>query len=45
MEWLIFDSWVEKPGQSVWLEKGWLTQTKVNAVNLFVHWKVGEDQP
>ena len=44
-EWHDFGSWVEKPGRSVWLGKGWLTQTKIYPVNLLVHWKVGEDEP
>jgi hypothetical protein len=45
MEWCDFGSWVEKPGQSMWLGQGWLTQSKIYPVNLLVHWKVGEDEP
>lgn len=44
-EWRDFGSWVEKPGRSAWLGKGWLTQTKIYSVNLLAHWKVGEDEP
>lgn len=44
-EWHDFSSRVEKPGQSVWLGKGWLTQSKIYPVNLLVHWKVGKDEP
>lgn len=44
-EWRDFGSWLEKPGQSAWLGKGWLTQSKIYPVNLLVHWKVGEDEP
>jgi hypothetical protein len=44
-EWCDFGSWVEKPGRSVWLGEGWLTQTKIYPVNLLAHWKVGEDEP
>ncbi len=44
-QWRDFGSWVEKPGRSVWLGKGWLTQTKIYPVNLLVHWKVGKDEP
>jgi hypothetical protein len=44
-EWRDFGSYVEKPGCSVWLGKGWLTQTKIYPVNLLVHWKAGEDEP
>jgi hypothetical protein len=43
--WRDFGSWVAKAGQSVWLGKGWLTQTKIHPVNLLIHWKVGEDEP
>lgn len=43
--WRDFGSWVEKAGRSVWLGKGWLTQSKIYPVNLLVHWKVGEDEP
>jgi hypothetical protein len=44
-DWHDFGSWVKKPGHSMWLGKGWLTQTKIYPVNLLVHWKVGEDEP
>jgi len=44
-EWCDFGRWVEKPGRSVWLGEGWLTQTKIYPVNLLAHWKVGEDEP
>jgi len=44
-EWCDFGSYVEKPGMSIWLGKGWLTQTKIYPLNLFVHWKAGEDEP
>ena len=44
-EWRDFESWAEKPGRSVWLGRGWLTQTKIHPVNLLVHWKVGEEEP
>lgn len=43
--WRDFGSWVEKPGRSAWLGKGWLTQTKIYPVNLLAHWKVGTDEP
>ena len=43
--WHDFGSWVKKPGRSMWLGKGWLTQSKIYPVNLLVHWKVGEDEP
>lgn len=44
-DWHDFGSWVNKPGRSMWLGKGWLTQSKIYPVNLLAHWKVGEDQP
>jgi hypothetical protein len=44
-EWRDFGSWVEKPGRSVWLVKGYLTQSKIFQVNLLIHWKVGETEP
>jgi hypothetical protein len=44
-DWHDFGSWVKKPGRSMWLGKGWLTQSKIYQVNLLVHWKVGEDEP
>ncbi len=36
-EWHDFGSWVEKPGRSVWLGEGWLTQAKIYPVNLLIH--------
>ncbi|MFZ2095447.1 MAG: hypothetical protein WAV05_02305, partial [Anaerolineales bacterium] len=44
-EWRHFGSWVGRPGQTVWLGKGWLTQYKSFAVNLLAYWKMGEDEP
>jgi hypothetical protein len=44
-KWHDFGSFVERDGRSMWLGKGWLTQTKIYPVNLLVHWKVGEDEP
>lgn len=44
-EWKDFGSYVSKPGQSVWLGKGYLTEKEIYPVYLLVHWKVGEDQP
>jgi hypothetical protein len=44
-DWHDFGSWVKKSGRSVWLGKGWLTQSKIHPVNLLAHWKVGEDEP
>ena len=43
--WQDFGSWVNKPGQSVWLGKGWLTQYKCYPEDLLAYWKMGEDEP
>ena len=40
-----FGSWSRKPGMSIWLGKGWLTESKIYPVNLLVHWKTGEEEP
>jgi hypothetical protein len=44
-EWRDFGSYAVKPGMSIWLGKGWLTQTKIYPLNLLVHWKAGEEEP
>jgi len=44
-KWRDFGSYVTKPGMSIWLGKGWLTQTKIYPVRLLVHWKAGEEEP
>ena len=44
-EWHSFGSLVNKPGQSRWLGQGWLAESEIYPVNLFVHWAIGEDEP
>lgn len=44
-EWKDFGSFVSKPGQSVWLGKGYLAETEIYPVHLLVHWKPGEEEP
>jgi hypothetical protein len=44
-EWRDFGSWVEKAGRSVWLGKGWLTESEIYPLNLLAHWKTGEKGP
>jgi len=44
-EWKSFASFVQKPGQSVWLGRGYLTAQKIYPTNLLVHWQVGEEEP
>jgi hypothetical protein len=44
-EWKPLGSFVEKAGNSMWLEYGYLTLKEIYPTNLLVHWKTGEDQP
>ena len=43
--WQTFGSFIHKPGQSIWLGRGYLTAKEIYPVNLLVHWKVGEQEP
>ena len=43
--WQDFSSWAAKAGCSLWLGKGWLTESEVYPVNLLAHWKIGEKEP
>jgi hypothetical protein len=43
--WKDFGTFVQKPGQSVWLGAGYLTEKEIYPVNLLVHWETGEDEP
>lgn len=43
--WQAFGSYIQKPGQSLWLGSGYLTAKEIYPVNLLVHWKVGENEP
>jgi hypothetical protein len=43
--WRDFGSFVQKPGQSVWLAKGYLNESGIYPVNLLVHWEIGEAAP
>jgi hypothetical protein len=43
--WQTFESHLAKPGQSIWLGRGYLTAKEIYPVNLLVHWKVGEKEP
>jgi hypothetical protein len=40
-----FDSYAQKPGQSIWLGNGYLTAKEIHPVNLLVHWGIGEKEP
>lgn len=44
-QWHDFGSWVHKAGCSLWLGKGWLTESEIYPVNLLAHWKMGEKEP
>jgi len=44
-EWAPFGSFIQKPGQSLWLGRGYLTAQQIYPVNLLVHWDVGEAEP
>jgi hypothetical protein len=43
--WKTLRSFVQKPGQSVWLGYGYLTASEIYPTNLLVHWKAGEEEP
>jgi len=43
--WQDFDSFVQKPGQSVWLGPCYLTEYHIYPVNLLAHWEIGEKEP
>lgn len=43
--WQTFESYLAKPGQSIWLGRGYLTAKEIYPVNLLVHWEVGEKEP
>ena len=43
--WQSFGSYIHRPGQSTWLNNGYLTASEIYPVNLLVHWKVGENEP
>jgi hypothetical protein len=43
--WYDFGSWVEKPGCTVWLGRGWLAESEIYPVSLLAHWKIGEKEP
>ena len=44
-EWQPFRSFIQKPGQSLWLGHGYLTAKEIYPTNLLVHWEVGEEEP
>jgi hypothetical protein len=44
-DWQTFGSYIQRPSQSVWLDKGYLTIKEIYLTYLLVHWKVGEKDP
>lgn len=44
-EWQDFGKRIDKPGQSRWLGKGYLTESQIYPVNLLIYWQIGEDEP
>jgi hypothetical protein len=44
-EWKTLGSFVEKPGDSLWLGHGYLTSKAIYPSHMLVHWKIGEEQP
>lgn len=43
--WQDFSSFVQKPGQSVWLGQCCLAENQIYPVNLLAHWEIGEKEP
>jgi hypothetical protein len=43
--WQPFGSYLQQPGQSIWLGHGYLTAKAIYPTNLLVHWQIGEPQP
>jgi hypothetical protein len=44
-DWQPFGSFIQKPGQSIWLGNGCLTAKEIYPTNLLIHWKAGEKDP
>ena len=44
-KWFAFASYIQKPGQSLWLGHGHLTQKEVCSTNLLLYWQIGEKEP
>ncbi len=43
--WQNFGAVIIRPGESLWLGQGLLTQRHAEATNLLAHWEVGEEEP
>ena len=45
LAWKPFRSFIQKPGQSIWLGAGYLTSKEIYPTHLLVHWAKGEEEP
>jgi hypothetical protein len=43
--WQPFGSFIQRPGQSIWLGRGELTAKEIYPTNLLVYWEIGEKEP
>ena len=43
--WQPFGSFIQQPGQSIWLGRGELTAKEIYPTNLLVYWETGEKEP
>jgi hypothetical protein len=43
--WQAFRSHIRRPGQRIWLGRGYLTAIEIYPVNLLICWKTGEKEP
>jgi hypothetical protein len=44
-DWKAFGHHIQKPGQSFWLGRGYLSRKEIYPTSLLVHWKRGEKDP
>jgi len=42
--WQEFGSYVDKPDQSIWMGRGYLTAKEIYPINLLAHWAIGEKE-
>lgn len=43
--WFAFASYIQRPGQSIWLGSGYLTQKEACPTSLLLYWQIGEKEP
>ncbi len=44
-DWQKLESFVQKPGQSAWFSKAYLSQQEIYPVSTLVYWQIGEKEP